>query len=80
MSLESKAPSYAGTESSPGNREQYYAELERLQMGTLWTVYRSILTREPRVPGRSISLRGTAREGTGQLPVPSVGEKEGHSE
>jgi gentisate 1,2-dioxygenase len=28
-------------------RRQYYAELERMQMGALWNVYRSTLTREP---------------------------------
>ncbi len=52
MSMESKAPASAATGSSTGsreqNREQYYAELEKLQMGALWTVYRTVLTREPR--------------------------------
>ena len=48
MSLESKASAIAGTGSSPGGREQFYAELEKLQMGPLWEIYQRVLTREPR--------------------------------
>ncbi len=47
MSMESKAPTTAGTGSSPGDREQFYADLEKLQMGPLWEVYQRVLTREP---------------------------------
>ena len=48
MSLESKVSTKAGAPVSPADREQFSAEVEQRQMKPLWTVYREVLTREPR--------------------------------
>ncbi len=47
MSPESRASTLPGTERTLSEREQFCADLEKYQMGALWTVLRSVLTREP---------------------------------